>query len=74
MKVVDIPTAAPRDRQRKTMRLLTFAQFPGVAVPGELIELRLPGTTRTIPGVVSYYNGRDGIVGVEPDHQTILAR
>lgn len=67
MLVVPVPTGAPRDRHRASIRLLPLRSFPGVPIPGELVELRMAGTRRTIPGVVSYFHTGDGIVGVEPE-------
>ena len=74
VKVVRVPTSAPRDRHRHTIRLLRFDQFPGMPIPGELVELQMPGTRQTIPGVVAYSHFGDRIVGVEPDFQMIMAR
>ncbi len=67
MRIVTVPTAAPRDRHRAAIRLLRFDQFPGLPVPGELVALRWPGVVRTTPGEVSYVHYGDKIVGVEPE-------
>jgi hypothetical protein len=73
VKTVQVRTADPRDRHRATIRLMSLDRFPGMPIPGELVNLQMPGTTQTIPGVVAYLHTGDGVVGVEPDFQTIVA-
>lgn len=71
MRVVDVPTAALRDPQRRTVRLLPLAAFPGFPLPGEPVQLRMAGTFRPVPGMIHFVHWHDGIVAVEPDYQTI---
>jgi hypothetical protein len=71
LRIVDVPTAAPRDPQRATVRYLPLAAFRGLPVPGEPVELRMPHTRQTIPGSIYFVHWLDGVVAVEPDHQTI---
>jgi len=74
MRTVHVKTCDPRDRYRNTMRLLPLDRFPGIPMPGELVDMVLPHALSPIPGVIHYIHFGDGIVGVEPDYQTILSR
>lgn len=74
MRTVHVKTRDLRDRFRKTMRLIPLDRFPGMPMPGELVDMMLPHALAPIPGVVHYIHYGDGIVGVEPDFQTILGR
>jgi hypothetical protein len=71
LRIVDVPTTAPRDPQRATVRYLRLDTFRGLPIPGEPVELRMPHTRRTIPGVIHFVHWFDGVVAVEPDMQTI---
>lgn len=70
-RIVDVPTAARRDPQRATVRLLPIRLFPGVPLPGEPVMLRMAGTFRPVPGMIHFVHWQDGIVAVEPDFQLI---
>lgn len=73
IRIVDVPTAARRDPQRATMRLLSLNRFEGLPWPGEPVLLRMAGTLRPVPGFIHFVHYGDGTVGVEPDFQTIRA-
>lgn len=71
IRVVNVPTAAPRDRHRRTVRILPASAFEGMPVPGEPVSLRMAGTLRPVPGYIHYVHWDDGIVAVEPDFQLL---
>lgn len=71
IRIVDVPTAARRDPQRATVRLLSLHLFPGVPLPGEPVRLRMAGTLQLIPGMIHFIHWRDGVVAVEPDFQLL---
>lgn len=71
IRIVDVPTAARRDPQRATVRLLPLSLFPGLPLPGEPVGLRMAGTFRPVPGFIHFIHWRDGVVAVEPDFQII---
>lgn len=71
IRIVDVPTAARRDPQRATVRLLPLYLFPGLPLPGEPVSLRMAGTFQPVPGTIHWVHYGDGIVAVEPDHQFI---
>jgi hypothetical protein len=74
VRIVHVPADAPRDIFRRTVRVLTLAEFRGLPFPGEPLDLYQPGATRPVPGVVQFVDCRTGTVGVEPDFQTIMHR
>lgn len=71
IRIVDVPTAARRDPQRATVRLLPLHLFDGLPLPGEPVRLRMAGTFRPVPGMIHFVHYGDGIVAVEPDFQLI---
>lgn len=70
-RTVDVPTAARRDPQRATVRLLPLDLFDGMPLPGEPVQLRMAGTFRSVPGTIHFVHWQDGVVAVEPDFQII---
>lgn len=74
MRSVQVKTGDPRDRYRRTMRILPFSRFKGLPLPGELVDLHLPGTRQPVPGVINWVHMGDEMFGVEPDFQTIMGR
>lgn len=73
MQHISIRTADLRDRDRFTVRIVPLRRFERLPVPGEPVQLRMPGTLRTIPGHVHFVHYGDETVGVEPDFQSLLA-
>lgn len=71
LRLVDVPTTALRDPQRRTVRLLPLAAFTGIPLPGEAVALRMAGTFRPVPGMIHFVHWQDGIVAVEPDFQSV---
>lgn len=66
MRTLTVPRTAPRDLFRRSARILTGRQAPGV-VPGELVTLRFEGRPGLVPGFVYCVHYGDDVVIVDED-------
>jgi len=68
MHIVHIPASAPRDRFDRRTRVLTFAEFRGLPIPDQVVQIVQPGDSmagRT--GRVSFVHYGDERVGIRPE-------